>query len=65
MSLKLLVNNKEIWDSFNKELDIRLKEIHIAMEQALNDVQLYRLQGQANSLRNLKGLRDKVNANNR
>ena len=22
MSLKLLVNNKDIWDAFNKELDI-------------------------------------------
>ena len=61
MSLKSLVNDKPIWDSFVSELEIRLSAVHNQMEQAPNAESLYRLQGQAFTLRKLKQLRDYVN----
>mgnify|MGYP003625665411 FL=1 len=62
MSLKSLVNDKSIWDSFVSELEIRLSAVHNQMEQAPNAESLYRLQGQAFTLRKLKQLREQVNA---
>ena len=61
MKLKLLVNNMEIWNSFNDELDRRLNLVHIQMEQTIKQEDLFRLQGEAKSLRRLKFLRDEVN----
>ena len=61
MKLKLLVNNMEIWDSFNNELDRRLNHVHIQMEQTIKQEDLFRLQGEAKALRRLKFLRDEVN----
>ena len=61
MSLKQIVNNHEVWDSLNQELDRRLNHIHIQMEQTLKTEDLFRLQGEAKSLRRLKFLRDEVN----
>ena len=61
MKLKLLVNNMEIWDSFNNELDRRLNYVHIQMEQTIKQEDLFRLQGEAKALRRLKFLRDEVN----
>tara|TARA_R100000234_G_scaffold37095_1_gene21998 strand:+ start:709 stop:921 length:213 start_codon:yes stop_codon:yes gene_type:complete len=61
MSLKLLVNDKKIWDSLNEELDRRLNFLHIQMEQTLKSEDLYRLQGEARALRKIKQLRDQIN----
>ena len=61
MKLKLLVNNMEIWNSFNDELDRRLNHAHIQMEQTIKQEDLFRLQGEAKALRRLKFLRDEVN----
>ena len=61
MSLKLLVNNKDSWVSFVEELDARIAQVHVQMEQAATPEVLYRLQGQAHALRRLKTLRDQVN----
>ena len=61
MKLKLLVNNMEIWNSFNDELDRRLNHVHIQMEQTIKQEDLVRLQGEAKALRRLKFLRDEVN----
>ena len=61
MILKLLVNNIEIWNSFNDELDRRLNHVHIQMEQTIKQEDLFRLQGEAKALRRLKFLRDEVN----
>ena len=61
MKLKLLVNNMEIWNSFNDELDRRLNHVHIQMEQTIKQEDLFRLQGEAKALRGLKFLRDEVN----
>lgn len=61
MSLKLLVNNKDIWDAFVEELDTRLKQVHTQMEQATSVEDFHRLQGHATCLRRLQRLRDQVN----
>ena len=61
MKLKLLVNNMEIWNSFNDELDRRLNHVHMQMEQTIKQEDLFRLQGEAKALRRLKFLRDEVN----
>ena len=61
MSLKQLVNNKEIWDAFNEELDALIAQQQRSMETQTDPTSMYRLQGQISAYRNLKYLRDKVN----
>jgi len=61
MSLKLFVNNKDLWDAFNKEIDERISFAHRQMEQAQTSEDLFRQQGHVAALRKLKQLRDKVN----
>lgn len=61
MSLKLIVNNKDLWDALLEELDERILFAHKQLEQALDTSEIYRLQGEVRSLRRLKQLRDKVN----
>ena len=61
MSLKLLVNNKGIWDAFNEELDALIAQQQRSMETQTDSTSMYRLQGQIAAYRNLKYLRDKVN----
>ena len=60
-NLKPLVNNKDLWESFLAEINLRLNEVHRQMEQAASVEDLYRLQGQAACLNKLKYLREKVN----
>lgn len=61
MSIKLLVNTKEIWEAFVEELDEKIERIHVQMEQATTPEDFFRLQGHATCLRRLKRLRDEVN----
>jgi len=61
MSIKSLVNDKNMWDSLNKELDSRISFYHKQMEILTGIEDLYRLQGEIKSLRSLKSLRDKIN----
>ena len=61
MSLKQLVNNKDIWDAFNEELDRLISQQHKSMETQTDMHSVYRLQGQIQAYKNLKYLRDKVN----
>jgi len=61
MNLKPLVNDSNLWNSFNEELDRRLNYVHIQMEQTLKQDDLLRLQGEARALRRFKLLRDEVN----
>ena len=61
MSLKLLVNNKDIWESFVEEMDVKIERVHVQMEQATNPEDFYRLQGHVACLRRLKRLRDEGN----
>ena len=62
MSLKLLVNNPDIWKSLVSELEERLELTHKNLEQISEVEELYRLQGEARAYRKLLNLRDKVNA---
>ena len=61
MSIKLLVNDKKIWDSFNELIDQKLRFVHSQLEQTMKSEDLYRLQGEARAFRRLKLLRDEVN----
>ena len=61
MSIKLLVNTKEIWEAFVEELDTKIERVHVQMEQATTPEAFYRLQGHVTCLRRLKRLRDEVN----
>ena len=61
MSLKLLVNNKDIWEAFLEEMDDKIERVHTQMEQVNTQEDFYRLQGHAACLRRLKRLRDEVN----
>jgi len=62
MSLKLLVNNPDIWKSLVSELEERIELTHKNLEQMSSVEELYRLQGEALAYRKLLRLRDKVNA---
>jgi hypothetical protein len=61
MSLKKLVNDKQIWDAFLVELEERISSTHRSMENISDTAELYRHQGAIKALRQLKYLRDKVN----
>ncbi len=61
MSLKKLVNDKQIWDAFLVELEERISTQHRSMESVTDTAELYRHQGALRALRQLQYLRDKVN----
>tara|TARA_R110000772_G_scaffold41771_3_gene97373 strand:- start:621 stop:815 length:195 start_codon:yes stop_codon:yes gene_type:complete len=63
VSLKLLVNNPEVWNAFEAELDERIQASYKMFSQADESHVMYRLQGQIHALQALKQLRLKVNAN--
>ena len=63
MSLKLLVNNPEAWNAFEKELDERIQNSYRMFSQTEEANVMYRMQGQVHALNALKQLRLKVNAN--
>jgi hypothetical protein len=59
--LKLLVNNPDLWNPFDRELERRLNIVHIQLEQTLKTEDIFRLQGEAKALRRLRHLREEVN----
>lgn len=61
MSIKGLVNDKNMWDSLNEELDSRINFYHKQMEILTDIDNLYRLQGEIKAIRSLKRLRNKIN----
>ena len=61
MSLKLLVNNKDVWEAFLEEIEERVEFAHRQLEQASTMEDMFRLQGEVRALRKLYKLRDKVN----
>jgi len=63
VSLKLLVNNPEAWNAFEKELDERIQNSYRMFSQTEEANVMYRMQGQVHALNALKQLRLKVNAN--
>lgn len=62
MSLKLLVNNRTIWTSFEDYINARIQVEYnrLAVSTDMHDV--YREQGKIQALKNLLYLRDEVNA---
>lgn len=62
MSLKMFVNNPDLWKAFIAELEDRIELAHKNLEQINAAEELYRLQGEARAYRKLLNLRDKVNA---
>jgi len=62
MKIKLLVNNKDIWDAYNDELDQMLETTRKSLEKADTDLEIYRYQGEVRMIRKMKQLRDRVNA---
>jgi|TARA_R110001592_G_scaffold63274_3_gene193680 hypothetical protein len=62
MSLKILVNNLEAWNAFEKELDERIQNSYRMFSQTEESNVMYRMQGQVHALNALKQLRLKVNA---
>ena len=61
MSLKKLVNDKELYEEFLKHLDDLIYLQQKQMEQASEPIYLYRAQGAIEQLRKLKLLREQVN----
>lgn len=61
MSLKLIVNNKDLWESLLEELDSRIQFAHKQLEHRTELEEVYRLQGEVRALRSLQKMRDKVN----
>lgn len=61
MSLKLLVNTKKYYSPLLQELDDRISQRHIDLEQAVDADEMRRIQGAIRELRKLKKLRETVN----
>ncbi len=61
MHLKQLVNNKELYDEFQKHLDDLIYMRQRTMESANDSVIVYRQQGAIDVLRKLKLLKETVN----
>ena len=61
MHLKQLVNNKELYDEFQKHLDDLIYMRQRTMESANDAVIVYRQQGAIDVLRKLKLLKETVN----
>jgi len=61
VSLKQLVNNYELLNSFNEYLVERIRLNQISLENATKPEDMYRLQGHIAALRRLLHLRDEIN----
>ena len=61
MHLKQLVNNKELYEEFQKHIDDLIYMRQRTMESANDPVVLYRQQGAIDVLRKLKLLKETVN----
>ena len=55
-----MVNNNHQWEAISNYVDALIEQQHKILEQADNDIIMYRAQGAVASLRKLKLLRDEV-----
>jgi len=62
VSLKALVNNHILFQSFLSELDDMIEKERKVLEQTQEPITIYRSQGSISTLNKLKKLRDVVNA---
>jgi hypothetical protein len=61
MSLKLLVNDKHLYDDFLEELKDRIRIVQSSLEIVTETSDVFRCQGEIKALRKLLKLREKVN----
>lgn len=61
MSLKLLVNDKGLYDDFLDEINKRIVLVQSTLEVVKNVEDIYRNQGEIKALRKLLLLREKIN----
>lgn len=64
MSLKPLVNDKDLWGAFKEEIEGRISMAHRSLEQHKDYGDLRAIQGNIESLRSLLRLKEKVNGGN-
>jgi hypothetical protein len=62
-TLKKIVNDKQLWETYLEYLEEKIHAAHIRMEQATSAESLYRMQGEIAALRRLKLMREEVNGN--
>jgi len=62
MSLKPLVNDINLYKAFLEEMQTRINDAHLRMEQGADEKDWYRAQGEVYVLKSLMMLREKVNA---
>ena len=55
-----MVSNNLQWEVFNNYVDALIEQQHKILEQADNDIIMYRAQGAVASLKKIKLLRDEV-----
>ena len=55
-----MVSNNHQWEAFSNYVDALVEQHHKVLEQADNDIIMYRSQGAVASLKKLKLLRDEV-----
>ncbi len=60
-SIKKLVNDKPLWDSFVETLNSKISTAQRRLEQESTMEGMYRIQGEIAALRKLAYLRDEVN----
>lgn len=60
--LKGFVNAKTQWDAYTESLDFYIELYQKKLEQSADMVELHKAQGAIHALRQLKYLRDEVNA---
>jgi len=60
-SIKKLVNDKPLWDSFIEILNEKIEVSQRKLEQETNIENMYRAQGEIAALRRLTFLRDEIN----
>jgi hypothetical protein len=60
--LKGFVNTKTQWDAYTQSLDFYIELYQKKLEQSADMVELHKAQGAIHALRQLKYLRDEVNA---
>jgi hypothetical protein len=62
MTIKKLVNDKPLWDSFLEVLNDKIAVAQRKLEQETTMEGVYRAQGEITALRRLTYLRDEMNA---
>lgn len=61
MSLKMLVNSPDVYQSFLRYVEERIKKVQNTLEQSTDLADIYRGQGEIRALRRMLTLRDEVN----